>query len=119
MLTTEYLLDQVHQNEQSCTVYREPDGGSYGSSLSDVGETALWLFDANATSSIQVEGADEDTSFTAMLRPSVDLADGVQVGDEIQFDGHPEKRYVIRTKVGIPTALDPTVWRLGVDRANA
>jgi len=118
MIVGTYLLDQTQNNEQPCTVYREPDGGSYGSSLTEVGETALWLFDANATSSVQIEGADEDTSFTAFLRPAEDLPDGVAVGDEITFDTHPEKRYVSRTKVGVPTALYPTVWRLGVDRAN-
>lgn len=119
MDSAQYLLKRTRGEERSCTVYREADGGSYDNSVTEVGTTALWLFDASATSSIDVEGAADDASFTAFCRPAVDRDTTIRVGDEIQFDAHPDRRYVVRTKVGVPTELSPTVWRLGVDRANA
>lgn len=118
MLAVDYLLSETKDNETACTVFRTSGSQSYDSTSEDVGETAIWLFDASASSNVVTEGTEEETSFTGMLRPSVDLQDGVQVADELQFDGHPERRYEVRTKVGIPTELDPDVWQLGIERAN-
>lgn len=118
MLAVDYLLSETERNERSCTVYRTSGNQSYDSTTEDVGETAIWLFDASASSNVVTEGTEEETSFTGMLRPSVDLPNGVHIADELQFDGHPERRYEVRTKVGIPTELDPDVWQLGIERAN-
>ena len=118
MNTTRYIRRETKGNEQPCTIYRSTGDSTYDSDDTEVGETALWLFDSSATSSIVTEGATDDTSFTALLRPERDIQSGVSIGDELVFDGHPERRYEVRTKVGVPTELDPTVWQLGVDRAN-
>ncbi len=118
MLAVDYLLSETKSNETGCTVYRTTGGQSYDNSAKKVGETAIWLFDASASSNVVTEGTEEETSFTGLLRPSRDLQDGVQVADELQFDDHPERRYEVRTKVGVPTELDPDVWQLGIERAN-
>ncbi|TKX83379.1 hypothetical protein EXE43_24565, partial [Halorubrum sp. SS5] len=102
MLAVDYLLSETKINEADCTVYRTAGGRSYDSSDERVGETAIWLFDASASSNVVTEGTEEETSFTGLLRPSCDLQDGVRVGDELTFDGHPERRYEVRTKVGVP-----------------
>ena len=118
MRAVDYLLSETKEKETTCSVYRTSGSQSYDSTTENVGETVIWLFDASASSNVVTEGTEEETSFTGMLRPSADLQDGVRVGDELQFEGHPERRYEVRTKVGIPTELDPDVWQLGIERAN-
>lgn len=125
MNTTDYLHAEVRREAKSFSVYRDTTNRTYGTDgLTKIGAIPLWLFDGSATSSVVVEGTEEDTAFTGLLRPSADLTtdgdgpDGVSVADELRLRDSPQKRFEVRTKVAVPTAFDPDVYRLGVDRAN-
>jgi hypothetical protein len=118
MNAIEYTRQRVRANERTVTVYRPDSGRTYDGSLTSVGEIAVWIFDASATATVVTEGSEEDTSMTALLRPSQDLPSGVQVSDELRVTTDTEKRYEVRTKVGVPAALDPSIYRLGIERAN-
>lgn len=118
METIEYIRQRVHTNERRFTVWRSDDERSYDSTLTEVGTVPIWAFDATATSGVVTEGVEEETSITGYIRPSADLPDSLSISDEVRVADHPELRYEVRTKVGVPSALDPLLYRLGLERAN-
>lgn len=119
MRTAEYIRQQTRNNARTFRVYRPSTGRSYDGDDEVAGTVDVWVFDASATASVVTEGVDEETSLTGLLRPIDDLQGGVAVGDEIRLASDESRRYEVETKVGVPTELEPTVWQLGIERANS
>lgn len=118
-VNAQFARTRVKNNERTFTVYRTSGDRAYDGDTNAVGEASMWLYNADSTSAPAVEGFDEDTSMEGLLRPEADLDGGVAVGDELRLVDAPEKRYVVRGKVGILTPLDPILYQLAIERANA
>lgn len=115
----QFARTRVKNNERQFAVYRDTSDRSYDGTTEKVGEVAVWAYNADSTSSLVVEGIDEDTSIEGLMRPSADLTGGLSVADELRLVDDPSRRYEVRGKVGVLTPLDPLLYQLALDRANA
>jgi len=119
----EAILGCVNRQAVTCDIYRDTGNGPYDDTLSDTGETVdIAIFAPNSQSQVVVEGSGQETSFTGHIVPEYDangnLVDPVRVNDELRPQ-NTTKRYDVRVKDGVPNEMDPEIWQLGLDRANA
>lgn len=121
------LLDEmriaVEEQSVTCDIYRSSSSGAY-SNQSATGDTVdIAIFSPTSSSEIVVEGSGQETSMTGLIVPQYDandnLVETVQVNDELRLQSDGSKRYDVKVKEGHPNEIDPELWRLGLDRANA
>lgn len=106
----------------TCDVYRQADSDPYDADMTQVGTVDIALSAPSAQSQVVIEGSMENTSLVGHIVPTTndwgELEEVVAVNDELRPQNR-ESRYVVQTKVGIPSELAPELWECGLERANA
>jgi len=103
-------------------VYRNTSTGSYDSDKSSVGTVSVSVFAPTSVSEVVTEGSGQDTSLTGLAEPAPNAGDplpSVKVNDELRVQSNPEKRYVVKTKDGYPSDINPELVRLGLEPSNS
>lgn len=117
------IVASVTDQRITCDVYRDDSTSAYGGDPSKVGTVDVAIFEPSSSSEVVVEGSGQDTSLTGLVVPTHDsngdLVHDVEVNDELRVQSNEAKRYDVRVKDGVPNELDPDMWRLGLERANA
>lgn len=115
-----YIKTDVADMAVTMDVYRKDDSGAYSGDWTLVDTKNVHVFAPSSSSRVVVEGSGQETSLTGLTLPTYDtndtLVDVIHVNDQLRYNG---KRYDVRVKDGLPNELDPELWKLGLDRANA
>ena len=116
------IRNEVHRQSYTCDVRRVTGNGPYDDDTrSVVGTVEVAVSAPSASAQVVQEGSIEETSLVGHIVPETDtdgtLVESVHITDHLDVQNHPQK-YVVRTKVGIPDAIDPDLWELALDRAN-
>jgi hypothetical protein len=125
MDTLDYIHDAITEQAIACDIFRPDDSAAvYDDSLVDTGSSVeIAISDPSSTSVVQTEGVGEDISLVGHVVPQTDqngqLTEVLHVGDQLVPQSAPEKAYDVRTKDGVPNELDPEIWQVGLERANA
>lgn len=121
MDTLDAIQNSVRDQSVTCNVYRDTDDGPYDSGHTQVDTVAVAFSSPSAQSQVVIEGSFEETSVVGHIVPAYDsdntLVHTVEVNDELRVSD--AQRYRVETKVGIPNEIDPELWELGLQRANA
>jgi len=119
----DYIRSAVTEQTITCDVLREDNDSAYSSEPQKVDEVDVAIFAPSASSQVVVEGSGEDTSLSGYVVPETDtdgnMVEYVTVNDMLRPQSNTERLYTVRTKVGRPNELDPDLWELGLERANA
>jgi hypothetical protein len=118
-------LDAIHDcvdaQAMTCAVYRDTDDGPYDDDLTQVDTVDVAFSSPSAQSQVVIEGSFEETSVVGHIVPAYDtdgaLVQSVHVNDELRVSD--TQRYRVETKVGVPNEVEPELWELGLQRANA
>jgi hypothetical protein len=106
----------------TCDIYHPSGDGPYEGDLVDTGETVdVAIVSPTSQSQLVVEGSGQETSLVGHVVPEYSnnrLQERVFVNDQLR-PHNTGKRYDVRTKDGVPSPLEPELWQLGLERANA
>jgi len=123
MNPVEYIQTDVTQHAVTYDVYRLDEPGPYNDDPSKVDTVNAWVFAGSVAERTTVEGTHQETALTGLIVPEYDnngdLVETVEVGDELRLQSDTSKRYDVKTKEGHPDHVEPDLWVLGIDRANA
>jgi len=122
MDTLDAIHDSITDQAVWCDVYRDTSDGPYSDDTDTNVNTVKVAFSSpTAQSQVVVEGSFEETSVVGHVVPEYDtdgtLVQSVHVNDELRVDD--THRYDVTTVVGIPNEIEPELWELGLQRANA
>lgn len=122
MQALSFMQSTVAAESVLMDVYRNPSTGSYDSDRTPVGTVSVAVFAPTSASEVVTESSQQDTSLTGLAEPvptNGDPLPAVQVNDELRVQSNPEKRYVVKTKDGYPSDIDPELVRLGLEPSNS
>lgn len=118
MDTTEYVRTRITDQSYTFSVYRQPDSGAYSSSFTKQGEVDVSIYEPSASQLAALEGIGDDLSMVGLCTPAE--ANGVQVNDQLRKANDESRRYDVETgPTAYPEEFDPSLYVLGLQRANA
>jgi hypothetical protein len=121
-LPTGPLRSIVRKEQKTFVVYRSDSSGAYESDMTQVDEVDVHLYSPASSHSVALEGTGEETGLTGLVIPdrdtNGDITEHVYGNDQLRFKSDESVRYDVLTKDGVPSDLDPTLWRLGLEKSN-
>jgi len=117
-----FMQSTVASESVLMDVYRNTSTGSYDNDKTTVGTVSVAVFAPTSSAEVVTEGSGQDTSLTGLAEPAPNGGDplpAVEVNDELRVQSNPEKRYVVKTKDGYPSDIDPELVRLGLEPSNS